>query len=195
MYRKMTGLLICMILLVLVVNVTGCARKGTTAAPKFPAEQQVATPVAPERPAEGALGERPGEGIEEGETPIPQTPLARELLFKEAQEELKTIYFDYDSAALTPEAIKNLDRAADWLKKSAGVNVQIEGHCDERGTNEYNLALGERRALSARRYLLSVGISADRVFTISYGEERPAVDGHDESTWKMNRRDEFKISS
>lgn len=194
MNRKLTGLLVCMILVMLLVNFTGCARKGTTAAPKFPQEQQVATPVAPERPAGGALGERPGENVEEGELPIPQTPLARELLFKEASQELQTIYFEYDSAVLKAEAIKNLDRAADWLKKNPGVNVQIEGHCDERGTNEYNLALGERRALAARRYLVSLGINSERIFTISYGEERPSVEGHDESAWKFNRRDEFKIS-
>ncbi len=194
MYRKLTGLLACMFLLALFVNVTGCKSRATTAGPKFPEEQQVTTPVAAERPGEGRLGERPGEGVEEGELPIPQSPLARELLFKEANENLQSIYFDYDSAVLKSEAIKSLDKGADWLKKNPGVNVQIEGHCDERGTNEYNLALGERRALAARRYLISLGLSSERIFTISYGEERPAAEGHDESAWKFNRRDEFKIS-
>ncbi|GAB4343161.1 MAG: hypothetical protein Kow0099_21370 [Candidatus Abyssubacteria bacterium] len=153
------------------------------------------TPSAAEREArESRLGEGMGEGIEEGDLPIRQDELARNLLFEEAVRELQTIYFDYDSAVLKPEAKQKLDRAATWLKQNPNVNVQIEGHCDERGTNEYNLALGERRALSARRYLVSLGVNEARIFTISYGEERPAVEGHDESAWKFNRRAEFKVS-
>jgi peptidoglycan-associated lipoprotein len=140
------------------------------------------------------LGEGEMGALEEGELPIPQTEDARTLLFAEASMELQTIYFDYDSSALKPDAKAKLERGADWLKRHPKVNVQIEGHCDERGTNEYNLALGERRALAARRYLISLGINTDRIFTISYGEERPAVEGHDESAWKFNRRGEFKVS-
>jgi peptidoglycan-associated lipoprotein len=116
------------------------------------------------------------------------------MLFAEAKEVLKPIYFDYDKSDLKPAAKDQLEIAADWLKKNPKVNCRIEGHCDERGTNEYNLSLGERRALSARRYLMSLGVNPDRLFTISYGEERPAREGHDESAWKWNRRDEFTIS-
>ena len=120
--------------------------------------------------------------------------LARELIFAEASKEVQTIYFDYDSALLKSEATTRLQKAAAYLKQNSNVRILVEGHCDERGTNEYNLALGERRAASARRYLMSLGVSPDQIFTISYGEERAAVQGHDESAWQYNRRDEFKAS-
>ena len=81
------------------------------------------------------------------------------------------------------------------MAKKGELQVLIEGHCDERGTDEYNLALGERRALAVRRYLVALGISADRLHTISYGEEKPAVLGSDEAAWSKNRRAEFKVSA
>jgi peptidoglycan-associated lipoprotein len=151
-------------------------------------------PMADRAEADSQLGEGAMGDLEEGELPIRQTEDARTLLFAEAENTLLPIYFDYDSSELKPQAKAKLEAAADWLKQHPSVNIQIEGHCDERGTNEYNLALGERRALAARRYLISLGINTDRIFTISYGEERPAVEGHDESAWKYNRRDEFNIS-
>jgi peptidoglycan-associated lipoprotein len=175
---------------------TGCARKGKPVSAKFPGAEPATTQVTPEatRPGEPMLGEGALEGFDEGELPIRQTELARDLLFEQASRELQPVYFDYDSSVLKPAAKTSLERGSVWLKQNPNVNVQIEGHCDERGTNEYNLALGERRALAARRYMVSLGINPDRIFTISYGEERPAVEGHDESAWKYNRRDEFKIS-
>ena len=104
---------------------------------------------------------------------------------------LQTVYFDYDSYALRPDALKTLSENVDKIKKVPNVLVQIEGHCDERGTQEYNLALGEKRALAVREHLIKLGISGDRMVTISYGEERPAVEGHDEAAWSKNRRSEF----
>jgi peptidoglycan-associated lipoprotein len=86
-----------------------------------------------------------------------------------------------------------LENKAAWLRANGRYKVRIEGHCDERGTNEYNLALGERRANSAFKYLNALGVSADRMSTISYGEERPADPGHNEAAWAKNRRDEFKL--
>ena len=197
MKRKSVELVLCMVLLAAFVFVTGCARDQTTVSPRFPDTEEVAAVPAtvPEyETPDGRLGEGVGEGFDEGDLPIEQTELARDLVFQEAKQELKTIYFDYDSSALKPAAKAKLETAALWLKRNAQVNLQIEGHCDERGTNEYNLALGERRALAARRYLVSLGISSDRIFTISYGEERPASEGHAESVWKFNRRDDFNIS-
>lgn len=175
---------------------TGCARKSKAVSPKFSETESVTVEATAEEkaPEEPRLGEGLGEGYGEGELPIPQTDKSRELAFEDASGVLNPIYFDYDKALLKPEAKAQLENIAEWLKNVPAVNCQIEGHCDERGTNEYNLALGERRALAARRYLISLGISPDRLFTISYGEERPAVDGHDESAWKYNRRDEFRIS-
>jgi peptidoglycan-associated lipoprotein len=104
---------------------------------------------------------------------------------------LQKVYFDYDSFALRPDAIGTLNDNAAKIKQAPDVLIQIEGHCDERGTQEYNLALGEKRALAVRDYLMTLGIGGNRLVTISYGEERAAVEGSDESAWKFNRRCEF----
>jgi len=103
------------------------------------------------------------------------------------------IYFDFDRSDLKPEARNNLKKKAEWLMNNPSYTVMIEGHCDERGSNEYNLALGERRAHSAKKFLVTLGVSPDRISTISYGEERPADPGHNEEAWAKNRRDEFKL--
>jgi peptidoglycan-associated lipoprotein len=109
------------------------------------------------------------------------------------QELLEKIYFDFDSAELSAAARDSLKKNHDLLKKNGSAKVQIEGHCDERGSDEYNLALGERRAKSAAKYLTTLGIKADRLSTISYGKEKPADPGHDEAAWAKNRRDEFVV--
>jgi peptidoglycan-associated lipoprotein len=98
------------------------------------------------------------------------------------------VFFDTDSYSLDAQSRATLDAQATWLGRNAAVRVTIEGHADERGTREYNLALGDRRANSARDYLQSRGVAAARMQTISWGKERPAVDGHDESAWSQNRR-------
>jgi peptidoglycan-associated lipoprotein len=98
------------------------------------------------------------------------------------------VFFDTDQFTLSPEARVTLDAQADYLQRFPAVTVTVEGHADERGTREYNLALGDRRANSARDYLQSRGVSAARMQTISWGKERPGVDGHDESAWAQNRR-------
>jgi len=108
---------------------------------------------------------------------------------------LQKIYFDYDSFALRPDAMKTLSENADKIKKVPDVLIQVEGHCDERGTQEYNLALGEKRALAVRDYYIKLGISGDRLLTISYGKERPVAQGHDEGAYKQNRRAEFNKAS
>lgn len=98
------------------------------------------------------------------------------------------VFFGFDKSDLTSEARATLDRQAAWLKKYANVAVTVEGHCDERGTREYNLALGERRAMAAKNYLVAAGIPASRLKTVSYGKERPAVLGSNETAWAQNRR-------
>jgi peptidoglycan-associated lipoprotein len=103
------------------------------------------------------------------------------------------IYFDYDSDALGSAARATLDQKIAILRANANVRVRIAGHADERGSDEYNLALGQRRAASAKRYLTQRGIADSRIDIISYGEERPAMTGSDESAWSQNRRDEFEI--
>ena len=105
----------------------------------------------------------------------------------------KNIPFNYDQFSLTPQACAILDNVAEWMKSNTGKMVLIEGHCDERGTNEYNLALGDRRANSAKTYLMQLGVDSARIYTISYGEERPIAIGSTESAWAKNRRGEFKL--
>jgi peptidoglycan-associated lipoprotein len=109
--------------------------------------------------------------------------------------ELKTIYFDYDKFSLTNAGREDLKHNADWLKQNGNARVQIEGHCDERGTTEYNLALGERRANAVREFLMKMGIPKSRIDTISYGKERPSDMGHDDAAWAKNRRAVFVITS
>lgn len=106
-----------------------------------------------------------------------------------------TVFFAFDDYTLSMDAQNQLQGLADYLKKSQGTVVQVEGHCDERGSIEYNLALGERRAQSVKNYVTQLGVDAARVSTISYGEEKPATEGHDEAAWSKNRRAEFTMTN
>ncbi|MFP4193358.1 MAG: peptidoglycan-associated lipoprotein Pal [Desulfosalsimonas sp.] len=103
------------------------------------------------------------------------------------------VYFDFDDASLSAEARDTLQQKVSWLRENPDACVIIEGHCDERGTDEYNLALGSRRAESVKDFLVKAGIEGTRLTTISYGEERPAVKGQDEEAWAKNRRAEFRF--
>jgi peptidoglycan-associated lipoprotein len=105
--------------------------------------------------------------------------------------DLATIHFEYDSDALTQEARDILASNARYMQRQGKVTVQIEGHCDERGTTEYNIALGERRARVARDYMIRLGVGGDRIDVISYGKERPVARGSSEDAWAQNRRGEF----
>lgn len=107
--------------------------------------------------------------------------------------ELQDVHFEFDKWDLTPTAREILTKNAAWIKKNHPVEVLLEGHCDERGTVDYNLALGDRRAKSARKYLILLGCDADKIFTISYGEERPVDPGHNEDAWAKNRRAHFRV--
>ncbi|HEU4371380.1 MAG TPA: peptidoglycan-associated lipoprotein Pal [Methylomirabilota bacterium] len=107
--------------------------------------------------------------------------------------ELKDIHFDFDKYDIRPVDAKVLDSNATWLKSNPNHLILIEGHCDERGTNEYNLALGERRAKSTMNYLVSQGVQASRITIISYGEERPACAQKNEECWAKNRRAHFLV--
>ncbi len=98
------------------------------------------------------------------------------------------VYFDYDSAAIRSDAEGTLNKFSEFAKNNGVKGVTLEGHADERGTREYNLALGDRRAVSMKKYLIGTGLTAEQLTTISYGKERPAVDGHDEASWAKNRR-------
>lgn len=149
------------LLLVLVVLVGGCSRK-------------IVKPTPPPPPPPG-----PYVGV--------QGPVAEQDV-QVVQAELKIIYFDYDKYTLSPEAQSACQFNAEILRQSPQFKVVAEGHCDERGTAEYNLALGERRAYSVQEFLLGLGVSPDRITTVSYGSELPVDPGHNEAAWAKNRR-------
>jgi peptidoglycan-associated lipoprotein len=107
--------------------------------------------------------------------------------------QLTTIYFDYDKSDIRSDSRDILAQNAKSLTDHPEAVIRIEGNCDERGTDEYNMALGERRAIAARDYLVNYGIDAQKISTISYGESRPVAMGHDEGAWSQNRRDDFKV--
>ncbi len=119
----------------------------------------------------------------------------QESLFEESvgQIEQNRIYFDFDSFELKPQSRTILQNKAELFKKNPDLKMRIEGHCDERGTDEYNLALGEKRARVAYEFLILLGVEPQRLQIISYGEEYPADNGHNETAWSLNRRDEFKV--
>ena len=159
---------------------TGCAKK-----PPAPEAAQVSTPG----PGTDGRGMSAAEqaALDEQRRRAEQERLAREQFVNQ------DIYFDFDSYTLRSDAKTVLEQKAAWMQTSPGSNVQIEGHCDERGTNAYNLALGERRANTAKQYLATLGINEGRMSTISYGEEQPFDPGHTETAWAMNRRAHFAI--
>ncbi|CCZ22513.1 outer membrane lipoprotein omp16 [Acetobacter sp. CAG:977] len=105
-----------------------------------------------------------------------------------AQTAKDRVFFGFDKSSLTSEAVNTLKAQAEWLQANPDTNVIVEGHTDDRGTREYNLALGERRAVAVKNYLISRGVDAERIKTISYGKERPAVVGANEAAWAQNRR-------
>jgi len=107
----------------------------------------------------------------------------------------KTIYFDYDKHHLKGNGTEVLGIIADFLNENSNYTIVVEGHCDERGANAYNMALGEKRALSVREYLVSVGIAPSRIYTVSYGEEKPSEIGSNKFAWSRNRRVEFRVNT
>jgi peptidoglycan-associated lipoprotein len=161
----------------------GACKKPTPIEPVAPPPVEEKAPPPPPPPVEVKEEEPPPIVIEEH-----KEPSITEL---NAQGILKTIYFDLDKYDLTETTRATLRQNADWLRANAGHDIVIEGHCDERGSIEYNLALGERRANAARDFLASLGLGSTNVRIVSFGEERPAVDGHHEGAWSKNRRGEF----
>ena len=139
--------------------------------------------------------------VEKVEEPVVKEPvLSEEEIFMSKSLEqinkekpLEMVHFDYDKYFVREDAKSVLEKDAAWMKKFKTVKVLIEGHCDERGTEEYNLALGEKRAKSAMDYLSSLGIPGDRMKIISYGKSQILAGGHDEASWQMNRRAQFTI--
>jgi len=164
-----------LVALILTLLFVGCSKEE----PPPPTVEAQPRPAAPPPPPPPAPAPAPG-------------PSISQQAFQEFQNQ--DIFFDFDKYDLRTDARGTLDRKAAFLNQNSSVRSQIEGHCDERGTNEYNLALGERRANAARRYLTTAGISDARLSTISYGEERPLDPGHNEAAWARNRRAHFVVT-
>ncbi|MEE4240536.1 MAG: OmpA family protein [Desulfopila sp.] len=155
-----------------ILTLSGCGSDSHTDAEMAPASPEAQTAGTPESLDSPALP-----AISEGRTSAPMLP----------------VYFDFDSSAIREDQVSRIKANADFLKENGDVMVRIEGNCDPRGTNEYNMALGERRALSAKKFLVDLGIDGARISTISFGEERILLHGHDELSWAQNRRDDFVI--
>ena len=155
----------------LVLFVAACATK-----PKDDADASGSGATSSDSSVEGSITETEGTGIVAG-----------------SQEDLivnvgDRVFFGYDSSDLDSDALELLQDQVAWLKQNSGVSITIEGHCDERGTREYNLALGEKRAQAVKNYMTSLGISSSQISTISFGKERPAVVGSNDGAWSQNRR-------
>ena len=135
--------------------------------------------------------EAPPPATTETETAPPPPPSTESTQQSEGQTSLQDAYFEYDDAGLRPDAKAALENNARFMEQNSGLSVVVEGHCDERGSVEYNLALGERRAKAAKEFLVAYGIAASRLTTISYGKERPFDPGHYEAAWAKNRRAHF----
>ena len=174
------------LILVLIFFVIGCAKKYA----RMPEES---TRMEKEVKAEEVQKEKIKE-TEIVKEEILTSEKPKEVVLTEVKEsifEFKDALFDYDKYDIRPDARAALDSIAAWLNKNRNINVLIEGHCDERGTNEYNLALGEKRANAAKEYLLARGITAKRINTISYGEEKPLCTEQNEDCYQKNRRAYF----
>ena len=182
----------------LVMLVTACTARSspvTPPAPPAPGPETSASPAVPPPPAPPPLAPRPPAPVVPPD-PIPQDTFeSRSLDDLNRESPLQIVFFDYDNAELQEEALAALRANADLLNSSMSWVITIEGHCDERGTAEYNLGLGERRAFAARNYLLEFGIAAQRVRTVSYGKEFPFDPAHDERAWAQNRRAHFVITA
>ena len=184
------GMLRCvMVLCCGVIFASGCAKEEMVKK-----EEPVAAPAAPVQAPKPAQPAAPRE-----EAVTPQTVKEAPASIKEETVQvapvsaLEKIYFDFDSFTLSQVSGDTLAKNAEILLKKLSGKIQVEGHCDERGSDEYNLALGEKRAKAAVNYLVTLGVPAERLSVISYGKEKPADEGHDETAWAKNRRDEFAI--
>ena len=174
---------------------TACAKRPamTQAAAPAPTGAAVTAPAAPAPappPPAPVAPPAPPPVAAAPPAPAPAPPRPAPAVFKSIPE-LRDVFFDFDRYVLKAEAAKTLDASIEWLKANPSALVLVEGHCDERGTNAYNLVLGERRAKVAHEYLVAHGVAAARIQTISYGEERPACTERNEACWSRNRRAHF----
>lgn len=189
---KRRAMLLTMATLILAVTAGACGKKVVPVAKPMPPP--------PTRTGGGGAPPAPPQPVSEP-VPVPPEPLAEDAVGSKSLDDLnrdsplKPVFFELDSADLSAASQATLQENAGVLKKYGTWQITIEGHCDERGTAEYNLALGERRANAARDYLVSFGVGANRVRTVSYGKEFPFDPGHQEGAWSKNRRAHFVITA
>jgi peptidoglycan-associated lipoprotein len=177
---------------VVALSAGGCQKKVPPVARPIPPPPPVTSPEPTKPPA-------PPEPVREPPVTPPATIVEDKMVTASLDEinknsPLKPVFFDYDSSEISAEGQQILQANAEVLKKYKTWVITIEGHCDERGTAEYNLALGERRAVSSRTYMVSLGIPADRLRVVSYGKEFPFDAGHNDAAWAKNRRDHFVVT-
>jgi peptidoglycan-associated lipoprotein len=194
MRRRRAGMAAVIFLMAVSLVASACGGK------KPPVARPTTPPPAPPAAADLSRPPAPPEPVPEP-TVVPPEPVRDDAIRSASLDDLnrnsplRPVFFEYDSSDISAAAQKALDENAVVLKRYGTWAVTIEGHCDERGTAEYNLALGERRAVAARAYLVSLGIPADRLRTVSYGKEFPFDPGHDEAAWTKNRRAHFVITA
>ena len=181
---------------ILTVALTGCAKRPALTQVSAPAPTGASTAATVTQSETVVAAVQPPAPSPEPTPPAASPPAPAERPAPrqfEATSELRMIHFDFDKSDIRPGDAKILDANARWLSANPKQLVLIEGHCDERGTNEYNLALGERRARATMTYLVARGVQAGRISTISYGEERPLCTEHTEACWSRNRRAQFLV--
>jgi len=193
--KRALPLLLPVLIVATVLAVVGCAKRPALSQASAPAPTGVPQSVAPapaapiqESPAAAPAPPAPAPQpvVEAARPPAPPKDFADTA-------NLQDIHFDFDKAIIRPDAARLLDANAGWLRSNGNMLVLVEGHCDERGTNEYNLVLGERRARATINYLIGQGIAQDRLSLVSYGEERPLCTEHNEACWAKNRRAHFRV--
>ena len=187
MYRRMRSSIVVLSAISLALLLSGCPKRPMVPVVAAPPPAAPAPQPAPPPPPAPAPAPPPPVA-----TPVPPPAPTPPPDDWKANPALKTVYFAFDSMKIRPGDAKTLDASADWLKANPDQLVLIAGNCDERGTNEYNLALGERRAKAAMSYLTSKGIDASRITLVSYGKERPVCTERNEACWAQNRRDDFQ---
>lgn len=191
-----TSLLVSTVLLALTFG--GCAKTQVVSeGEETPPAVSQPEPVTPPKPApvrETPIAQprpEPAPPVTAAVEPAPRTPVVDRGLSQPTTKGLERIHFEFDQSNLTADARKTLSANAEYLQARQGVRIRIEGHCDERGTTEYNLALGERRAKSTFQYLMDLGVDPNRMSVVTYGEEQPLDPRSDEAAWALNRRAEF----
>ena len=192
MHRRWASSSFILLAVIVALSAGACQKKVPPVARPIPPPPPVTSPEPTRPPA-------PPEPVKE--PPVtPPAPIVEDKMLSASLDEinknspLRPVFFGYDSSDISAEAQKILEGNAEVMKKYKSWVITVEGHCDERGTAEYNLALGERRAVSARTYLVSLGIPAERIRVVSYGKEFPFDPGHTEEAWGKNRRDHFVVT-